>query len=74
MVLAGFYSNGEISPFAVGQPSRLHNQTMTITTLREITQTALKSAGQACKTRCYASSGAPWALPTNHPATGAGRL
>ncbi len=39
MVLAGFYSNGEISPFAVGQPSRLHNQTMTITTLREIAQT-----------------------------------
>ena len=39
MVLTGFYSNGEISPFAVGQPSRLHNQTMTITTLREITPT-----------------------------------
>jgi hypothetical protein len=39
MVLAGFYSNGEISPFAVGHPSRLHNQTMTITTLREITPT-----------------------------------
>lgn len=37
VVLVGFYSNGEISPFAVGQPSRLHNQTMTITTLREIT-------------------------------------
>lgn len=34
-VLAGFYSNGEISPFAPGQPCRLHNQTMTITTLAE---------------------------------------
>lgn len=38
-VLAGFYSNGEISPFAPGQPCRLHNQTMTITTLAETAST-----------------------------------
>ena len=35
-VLAGFYSYGEISPFQPGAPCALHNQTMTITTLREI--------------------------------------
>lgn len=35
-VLTGFYSYGEISPFAAGAPCELHNQTMTITTLREI--------------------------------------
>lgn len=34
-VLAGFYSYGEISPFAPGAPCTLHNQTMTVTTLRE---------------------------------------
>ena len=35
MVLAGFYSNGEISPY-VGTPEcKLHNQTMTITCLRD---------------------------------------
>ncbi|MBP7230922.1 MAG: FIST C-terminal domain-containing protein [Syntrophaceae bacterium] len=34
-VLAGFYSYGEISPFASGGPCTLHNQTMTITTLTE---------------------------------------
>ena len=34
-VLTGFYSYGEISPFAAGGPCRLHNQTMTITTLSE---------------------------------------
>jgi len=34
-LLAGFYSNGEISPFATGMPCRLHNQTMTITTVTE---------------------------------------
>lgn len=34
-VLAGFYSYGEISPLAPGSPCELHNQTMTITTLRE---------------------------------------
>ena len=35
-VLAGFYSYGEISPFAPGAQCELHNQTMTITTLSEI--------------------------------------
>jgi hypothetical protein len=34
-VLTGFYSYGEISPFAPGAPCELHNQTMTITTLSE---------------------------------------
>ena len=34
-VLAGFYSNGEISPFSGQCNSRLHNQTMTITFLSE---------------------------------------
>jgi hypothetical protein len=34
-VLTGFYSYGELSPFAAGGPCRLHNQTMTITTLAE---------------------------------------
>ena len=34
-VRAGFYSNGEISPLAPGGQSRLHNQTMTITTIIE---------------------------------------
>jgi hypothetical protein len=33
--LAGFYSYGEISPFARGTASQLHNQTMTITWLGE---------------------------------------
>jgi hypothetical protein len=33
--LAGFYSYGEISPFARSPDCRLHNQTMTITCLRE---------------------------------------
>jgi hypothetical protein len=33
--LAGFYSNGEISPFVGEQDCRLHNQTMTITCLSE---------------------------------------
>jgi hypothetical protein len=33
--LTGFYSYGEISPFAPGVPSQLHNQTMTITTFAE---------------------------------------
>ena len=33
--LAGFYSYGEIAPFAAGARSELHNQTMTITTFRE---------------------------------------
>ncbi|MEX2236708.1 MAG: FIST N-terminal domain-containing protein [Dehalococcoidia bacterium] len=34
-VLTGFYSYGEISPFTPGARCELHNQTMTITTLRE---------------------------------------
>ncbi|MDP1581635.1 MAG: FIST N-terminal domain-containing protein [Candidatus Didemnitutus sp.] len=34
--LTGFYSYGEISPFTPGAKCELHNQTMTITTLREI--------------------------------------
>jgi hypothetical protein len=33
--LAGFYSYGEISPFAAGVACKLHNQTMTITCLGE---------------------------------------
>lgn len=35
-VLAGFYSYGEISPFVPDAKCELHNQTMTITTLREL--------------------------------------
>lgn len=35
MTLAGFYSNGEISPLPRSAESRLHNQTMTITCLSE---------------------------------------
>jgi len=34
-ILTGFYSYGEISPFAKGFPPELHNQTMTITTFSE---------------------------------------
>ncbi|HYG24854.1 MAG TPA: FIST N-terminal domain-containing protein [Verrucomicrobiae bacterium] len=34
-VMTGFYSHGEISPFAPGQKCELHNQTMSITTLTE---------------------------------------
>ena len=34
-VLTGFYSYGEISPSLPGSPCKLHNQTMTITTLSE---------------------------------------
>ena len=34
-VCTGFYSYGEISPFAAGATCRLHNQTMTITTIAE---------------------------------------
>ena len=33
--MAGFYSYGELSPFTPGGQCRLHNQTMTITTLSE---------------------------------------
>jgi hypothetical protein len=33
--LTGFYSYGEIAPFALGARCELHNQTMTITTLTE---------------------------------------
>ena len=36
VVLTGFYSNGEISPFAPTARCELHNQTMTITTLSEV--------------------------------------
>jgi hypothetical protein len=32
---AGFYSYGELAPFRAGGDCRLHNQTMTITTLAE---------------------------------------
>ncbi len=35
-VVTGFYSNGEISPQLPSAGCRLHNQTMTITTLREL--------------------------------------
>lgn len=34
-IMTGFYSYGEISQSQAGQPSELHNQTMTITTLSE---------------------------------------
>jgi hypothetical protein len=34
-ILTGFYSYGEISPFAPGAKCELHNQTMTITTFSE---------------------------------------
>lgn len=34
-LIAGFYSYGEISPFSPLQKCRLHNQTMTITTISE---------------------------------------
>ncbi|MDX2096220.1 MAG: FIST N-terminal domain-containing protein [Leptolyngbyaceae cyanobacterium bins.59] len=34
--ITGFYSYGEISPFAPGATCELHNQTMTITTLLEV--------------------------------------
>jgi hypothetical protein len=34
-ILTGFYSYGEISPFAPGASCELHNQTMTITTFSE---------------------------------------
>lgn len=33
--LTGFYSYGEISPFAPGAACHLHNQTMTVTWLGE---------------------------------------
>lgn len=35
-VLTGFYSYGEISPFAPGASCRLHNQTMTVTWIAEM--------------------------------------
>ena len=34
-VLAGFYSNGEIGPYGEAGDCRLHNQTMTVTRIRE---------------------------------------
>jgi hypothetical protein len=33
--MTGFYSYGELAPFAPEAPCELHNQTMTITVLRE---------------------------------------
>lgn len=36
VVLAGFYSNGELAPTASDPRCQLHNQTMSITTLREV--------------------------------------
>jgi hypothetical protein len=35
-VMTGFYSYGEIGPFALGSRCELHNQTMTVTTLTEL--------------------------------------
>ena len=35
-MLAGFYSNGEISPFTLNAECKLHNQTMTITHISEV--------------------------------------
>jgi hypothetical protein len=35
-IRAGFYSYGEISPHAVSGACELHNQTMTVTALREV--------------------------------------
>ncbi len=35
-IITGFYSYGEIAPFGEFSPCRLHNQTMTITTLSEV--------------------------------------
>ena len=34
--LTGFYSYGEISPFTPNAKCELHNQTMTITTFKEL--------------------------------------
>jgi hypothetical protein len=34
--IAGFYSYGELAPFANAEGCRLHNQTMTLTTLSEL--------------------------------------
>jgi hypothetical protein len=36
--IAGFYSYGELAPFANAEGCRLHNQTMTLTTLSELIQ------------------------------------
>jgi hypothetical protein len=33
--ITGFYSYGEIGPIAAGEPSELHNETMTVTTFSE---------------------------------------
>ena len=35
-MVAGFYSNGEIGPFPSAGCAKLHNQTMTITTIQEV--------------------------------------
>ncbi len=34
--LTGFYSYGELAPFQAGAPCQLHNQTMSVTTFREV--------------------------------------
>lgn len=39
--IAGFYSNGEISPWRFGRPCELHNQTMTITRFEEVAADAV---------------------------------
>jgi hypothetical protein len=36
VTLTGFYSYGEVAPHTAGGPCRLHNQTMTVTTLGEL--------------------------------------
>ncbi len=36
--LTGFYSYGEIAPFSQGSESKMHNQTMTVTTFRELVE------------------------------------
>jgi hypothetical protein len=41
---AGFYSYGEVSPFSAAARCELHNQTMTITTFREVPTSAGGSA------------------------------
>lgn len=33
--VTGFYSYGELAPFMEGMACELHNQTMTVTTIRE---------------------------------------
>lgn len=42
--VTGFYSYGELSPTRAGEPCRLHNQTMTLTTLAESAQPIAREA------------------------------